>query len=196
MQGAHFCLASNGVPPTKSKRIVLDVNCMTYLLFSLSYLFSLFISFSVFFCSRLLFFMFFSWFQEICSNGRSNYFFPFYFICVVAAEKKLLSKEREKEEMRLQYASCPRSPLPSDSNNKPIMPLILNETIVLARTVLFVQYTQNLLCISRAFPGVFSKTFDFCSGSSSIGAFSIGMMLTKLQREAVCPLQFFSIETP
>lgn len=31
MQGAHFCLASNGVPPTKSKRIVLDVNCMTYL---------------------------------------------------------------------------------------------------------------------------------------------------------------------
>ncbi|ODN03808.1 Lachesin [Orchesella cincta] len=26
MQGAHFCLASNGVPPTKSKRIVLDVN--------------------------------------------------------------------------------------------------------------------------------------------------------------------------
>lgn len=49
MQGAHFCLASNGVPPTKSKRIVLDVNCMTYLLFSLSYLFSLFISF-FFFC--------------------------------------------------------------------------------------------------------------------------------------------------
>jgi len=31
MQGAHFCLASNGVPPTKSKRIVLEINCMTYL---------------------------------------------------------------------------------------------------------------------------------------------------------------------